>query len=67
MTRTTHAWRKANAYVQSGEHAKAIYWLSRTRELLDSEPRRPMRFNGDEVSYMLGALAVLIAVWAAVG
>jgi hypothetical protein len=61
------AWRKANAYVRSGQHAKAIYWLSRTQALLDGEPKRPMRVDGMEVSCMLGALAVLIVVWAAVG
>jgi hypothetical protein len=51
------AWRKANAYVRSGQHAKAIYWFSRTQALLDSEPRRPMRADFIEVSYMLGGLA----------
>ena len=34
MTRTMHAWRKANAYVRSGQHDRAIYWLSRTQVLL---------------------------------
>jgi len=29
MTKTMRAWRKANAYVRSGHHAKAAYWLSR--------------------------------------
>jgi hypothetical protein len=62
-----HAWRKANAYVRSGEHAKAIYWLSRTQELLDSEPRQPMRADALEASYMLGGLAVLIFIWFASG
>jgi len=57
------AWRKANGYVRSGQHAKAIYWLARTQELLDSEPRRPMRVGGMEASCMLVGLAVLIAVW----
>jgi hypothetical protein len=67
MTRTKRAWRKANAYVRSGQHAKAIYWLSRTQTLLDGKPARPLRVDGMEASYMLGALAVLIVVWAAVG
>ena len=67
MTRTMHAWRKANGYVRSGQHAKAIYWLSRTQALLDSEPKRPMRADVMEASYMLVGLAVLIVVWAAVG
>jgi hypothetical protein len=34
VTRTMHAWRKANAYVRSGQHDRAIYWLSRTQVLL---------------------------------
>ena len=63
MTRTMHAWRKANGYVRSGQHAKAIYWLSRTQALLDSEPKRPMRADAIEASYMLGGLAVLIVIW----
>jgi hypothetical protein len=61
------AWRKANAYVQSGQHGKAIYWLSRTQTLLDSEPRRPMRADAIETSYMLGGLAMLIVIWFASG
>ena len=41
MTRMMCAWRQANAYMRSGEHAKAIYWLSRTLAILDNErPRR---------------------------
>jgi hypothetical protein len=61
------AWRKANAYVRSGQHAKAIYWFSRTQALLDSEPRRPMRADFIEVSYMLGGLAVLLVIWVVSG
>ena len=36
------AWRKANAYVRSGDHAKSAYWLSRTLAMLDGNraPRR---------------------------
>jgi len=58
-----HAWRKSNAYVRSGQHAKAIYWLTRTQALLDSEPKRPMRSDVIEATYMLGGLAVLIVIW----
>jgi hypothetical protein len=36
MTKTMRAWRKANAFVRSGQHAKAIYWLSRTVEVLEA-------------------------------
>ena len=39
MTRTMHAWRKANAYVRSGQHDRAIYWLSRTQAILDAGRR----------------------------
>ena len=67
MTRTMRAWRKANAYVRSGQHAKAIYWLSRTQALLDSEPQQPMRADAIETSYMLGGLAMLIVIWFASG
>ena len=65
MTKAGRAWRKANAYVRSGQHAKAIKWLSRTVEILDGEPPRRRRFDGVEVSYILGALVVLVALWVA--
>jgi hypothetical protein len=32
-----HAWRKANAYVRSGQHDRAIYWLWRTQAILDAD------------------------------
>lgn len=67
MTKAGCAWRKADAYVRSGQHAKAIKWLSRTLEILDGGPPRPRRFDGLEASYVLGALAVLVAHWAAAG
>jgi hypothetical protein len=37
MTRTMHAWRKANAYVRSGQHDRVIYWLWRTQAILDAD------------------------------
>jgi hypothetical protein len=40
MTKTKRAWRKANAYVRSGQHDKAIYWLSRTEAILNGERSR---------------------------
>ena len=46
MTRAGRAWRKANGYVRSGQHAKAIKWFSRTIEILDSEPPRARRVDG---------------------
>jgi hypothetical protein len=51
--------------VRSGQHAKAIKWLSRTVEILDGEPPRRRRFDGVEASYILGALVVLVALWVA--
>jgi ferric-dicitrate binding protein FerR (iron transport regulator) len=65
VTKAGRAWRKANTYVRSGQHAKAIKWLSRTVEILDSEPPRRRRFDGVEASYILGALVVLVALWVA--
>jgi hypothetical protein len=67
MTRAGRAWRKANGYVRSGQHAKAIKWLSRTIEILDSEPRRAPRVDGVDLSYVAGALVVLVALWVASG
>jgi|KBSMisStandDraft_5_1062788.scaffolds.fasta_scaffold1411910_2 hypothetical protein len=67
MTRAGRAWRKANGYVRSGQHAKAIKWFSRTIEILDSEPPRARRFMGIDLSYVAGAVVVLVALWAAAG
>jgi hypothetical protein len=46
-------WRKANAYVRSGQHAKAAYWLSRTLAMLDRHqpPRRRSKYM--ETDYLL--------------
>ena len=60
MTRTMRAWRKANAYVRSGQHEKAIYWLLRTQESLEAVPPRRSRLKGVDAGYMLGALLFLI-------
>jgi hypothetical protein len=67
VTRAKRAWRKANGYVRSGQHAKAIEWLSRTVEILDGEPPRARRINGIDLSYVAGALVVLVALWVAAG
>lgn len=67
MTRAKRAWRKANAYVRSGQHAKAIYWLSRTQAILDGDrPRRP-RFDDWKAGYMLAAVMVFVVLWVAGG
>jgi hypothetical protein len=62
VTKAKRAWRKANAYVRSGQHAKAIKWLSRTVEILDGEPPRRRRFDGLDAGYMIGALVLLVAL-----
>jgi hypothetical protein len=46
MTKAKRAWRKANAYVRSGQHDKAIYWLSRTQAILDGDRRYRRRREG---------------------
>jgi hypothetical protein len=51
--------------VRSGQHDKAIKWLSRTVDILDGEPPRRRRFDGVEASYILGALVLLVALWVA--
>ena len=63
MTKAKRAWRKANAYVRSGQHAKAIYWLSRTQAILDGERPRRQRLRNMDAGYMLGALAILVLIW----
>ena len=66
MTKAKRAWRKANAYVRSGQHDKAIYWLSRTQAILDGDRPHRRRLRGIDTGYMLGALIVVAALWAAV-
>jgi len=67
VTKAKRAWRKANAYVRSGQHAKAIKWLSRTVEILDGEPPRRRRLDGLDASYMIGALVLLAVLWVGAG
>jgi hypothetical protein len=67
MTQTMRAWRRANAYVGSGQHAKAIYWLSRTQAILDGDRPRRQRLNGMDTGYILTALFVSVLVWIAKG
>jgi hypothetical protein len=65
MTETMRAWRKANAYVRSGQHSKAIHWLSRVQVILDSgRPSRPRRTN---TGFMLAAAFVLVLIWVGSG
>jgi hypothetical protein len=64
MTRTMRAWRKANAYVRSGQHDKAIFWLYRTVEILDVGPPKPSRLKHIDAGYMLAALFFLVLLWA---
>ena len=67
MSQTMRAWRTANAYVRSGQHAKAIYWLSRTQAILDGDRPRRRRLNGTDTGYILTALFVSVLVWIAKG
>jgi hypothetical protein len=64
MTRTMSAWCKANAYIRAGNHRKAIYWLSRTQEILDGGPPQ-RRGDGLGSTYVLSALGVLFIIWIA--
>ena len=66
MTKAKRAWRKANAYVRSGQHDKAIYWLSQTQAILDGDRRYRRRREGIDTGYMLGALIVVVVLWVAV-
>ena len=66
MTRMTCAWRKANAYMRSGEHAKAIYWLSRTLAILDNERPRRRRLEVMDTDYLLAALFLSVVVGIAI-
>ena len=66
MTKAKHAWRKANTYVRSGQHDKAIYWLSRTQAILNGDRPHRRRLEGIETGYMFGALIVVVALWVAV-
>jgi hypothetical protein len=66
MTKSKRAWRKANAYVRSGQHDKAIFWLSRTQAILDGDRPRRRRLEGIDTGYMLGALIVVVVLWVAV-
>jgi hypothetical protein len=68
VTKTMRAWRKANACVRSGQHAKAIYWLNRTQAILDGERSRWQRLDDRAVGYVLGAigfLVLLVLLWVA--
>jgi len=67
MTKTMRAWRKANAYVRSGDHARAAYWLSRTLVKLDGNrvPRRRTKYI--DADYLLAALFMLVVILIAKG
>jgi hypothetical protein len=67
MTQTMRAWRRANAYVRSGQHAKAIYWLSRTQAILDGDRPRRRRANDLDIGYLFTALLAVIIIWVAKG
>jgi len=58
---------EANAHMRSGEHAKAVYWLSRTLAILDNERPRRRRLEGMDIEYLLAALFISVVVWIAKG
>ena len=61
------AWRKANAYVRSGRHAKAEYWLRRTQEILDGEQPPRQRLQGWDIGYIFVGLFVLAVLMMWIG
>jgi len=67
MTKARRAWRKANAYVRSGQHAKAIDWLSRTQAIFDGDRPHRQRLDDWKADYMLAAVVVLVLLWVANG
>jgi hypothetical protein len=67
MTKTKRAWRKANVYVRSGQHAKAIYWLSRTVDILDGGQPRRHHLKDIDAGYMFAAVFVLVLLWVTKG
>jgi hypothetical protein len=67
MTKAKRAWRKANAYVRSGQHAKAIYWLSRTQAILDGDRPRRRRLGDMDAGYLVAALVVVVLLRVANG
>jgi len=67
VTKAKRAWCRANAYVKAGQHEKAIRWFSRTIAILERKPPRRRHFESAEVSYVLGALGVLMVLWVVAG
>ena len=67
VTKTMRAWRKANAYIRSGQHEKAVYWLPRTVAILEGERPRRRRLDGMDTGYMFGALGILVLLWVVKG
>ena len=67
MTKTMRAWRKANAYVRSGHHAKAAYWLSRTLAMLEGNRAPQRRTKYIDADYLLAALFMLVVILIAKG
>jgi hypothetical protein len=62
MTDARCAWCKANAYVRSDQYARAVYWLSRTQEILNGDRPRRQRLKRMDTDYILAALSVVLFV-----
>jgi hypothetical protein len=65
MSRTMRAWRKANRYVRTGQHERAIYWLLRTQQILEAGPPRSSRFKQVDIGYAAAAVFLVALLWAA--
>jgi hypothetical protein len=64
VTRAKRAWCKANRYVRSGQHAKAIYWFEKTQKILNEARLARRRHGRMDLGYMLIAFAALILILA---
>jgi hypothetical protein len=67
MTRTMRAWRRANACVRDGNHANAVYWLTRTQAILDGARPRRKHSDGMDTGYLITAVVVMLAFWIVMG
>jgi hypothetical protein len=64
MTSAKRAWIKANRYMNSGRHRKAVYWFEETQRILSEERPARRRHGRLDLGYMLVAFAALILIFA---
>jgi protein-S-isoprenylcysteine O-methyltransferase Ste14 len=63
VTKAKRAWRNGMRCVRSGQHTKAIYWLSRTVAILDSDPPT---WSPQPATHVVGyviAAVLILSVW----